>query len=64
MFAKAYFDNGTKCIARWLDLLATDRRAAWEYHARGIELIAMAAKIKGLSEAELRGAAFKKAIYM
>jgi hypothetical protein len=64
MFAKTYFDNAVRCFARWLDLLATDRRMAWEYHARGRELVAAAAHIKGLDEGELRRAAFRHAIYL
>lgn len=62
MFAKTYFDNAVRCFSRWLDMLATDRTTAWEYHARGMELIATVARIRGLSERDLRAAAFNLAI--
>lgn len=61
MFAKTYFENAIRCFARWLELLTTDSRMAWEYHARGRELVAAAARIKGLDEAEIRRSALRRA---
>ena len=64
MFAKTYFDNAVRCFARWLDLLGSDRRMAYEYYARGRELAETAARIRGLDEREVRVSALTRAAKM
>lgn len=64
MFAMTYYENAIRCFARWLDLLGSDTRMAWEYHARGRELVANVARIRGLDEREVRVSALTRAAKM
>lgn len=61
MFAKAYFDNATKCFSRWLDLIQTDPRTASDYHSRGCELIDTYARITGEAPQKAKAVALGRA---
>lgn len=64
MFAKAYFENATKCFSQWMDLIQRDPRMASDYHSRGCELVATYARITGEAESRVKSKAIARAVYM